>query len=119
MTPSVAIRIVRVVATLGVAVLAGVILWASVSGDFGAEGATILDLPWGVVSLVDIYTGALVVWLWITWRDGLLTGLVFLVLLVVLGNLASAGYVAWRAWTSPDVAHLLLGRRLAAPAAGD
>lgn len=113
-----AIRVVRVVATLAVAVLGGVILWASVAGDFGAEGASILDLPWGVVSLVDIYTGALVVWLWIAWRDGLLSGLAFLVVLVVLGNLASAGYVAWRAWTSPDVPHLLLGRRMAASPGG-
>ena len=49
--------LVRVlVATLG-AGFAGLIGWAVMRGDFMAEGAALLAMPWGQVTLADLYLG--------------------------------------------------------------
>ncbi len=104
-------KTIRAVATVGVVIMVVAIAWALATGDLRAEGAVIIGLPWGVVSLVDVYVGVALIVAWIRWRDGNSTALVWLVVLVVLGHLGSAVYVAWRAWTSPDVPTLLLGPR--------
>lgn len=104
-------KTIRGVATVAVAVMVVAIGWAFVTGDFGEEGGVILGLPWGVVSIIDVYVGAVLVLAWIRWRDGTAAALAWLVVLFVLGNLGSALYVAWRAWTSPDVPTMLLGPR--------
>lgn len=104
-------KTIRSVSTAGVVIMVTAITWAVVTGDFAVEGAEIVGLPWGVVSLIDIYVGVALVVVWIRWRDGNATALGWLVLLVLLGHLGSALYVAWRAWTTPDVPTLLLGPR--------
>ena len=100
----------RIVSALGAVLLGGAILVALVSGDLVAEGRVIFDIPWGWVSVLDVYTGVAIVATWIWWRDGAAMGAVWLVLLIVLGHLATALYVAWRAWTSASVEELLTGR---------
>lgn len=104
-------KTIRGVATVAVVVMVVAIAWAFMAGDFAEEGGEILGLPWGVVSIIDIYVGAALVLAWIRWRDGNGAAIAWLVVLVVLGHLGSALYVAWRAWTSPDVPTLLLGPR--------
>ena len=40
-------------------------------GDFWKDGGALMDNPWGVVSLVDVYVGFLLFlgWVWmISWR---------------------------------------------------
>lgn len=101
--------VIRAVASLLVVIMAIAILVAVSSGDFSSDGETILGLKWGVVSLLDIYTGAALFAVWIWWRDGWKAGLAWLAILVALGHLASALYVAWRAWTTDSVQGLLIG----------
>ncbi|MBT8211931.1 MAG: DUF1475 family protein [Acidimicrobiia bacterium] len=101
---------IRSLATLLAVVMAVAIGIAIVGGDFSEEGEILLGLQWGVVSLIDVYTGAALVAFWIWWRDGWRTGLAWLVLLVVLGHMATAAYVAWRSWTADSVESLLTGR---------
>ncbi len=103
---------IRIVATVLALVMGTAIIWAAVGGDFSGDGNVILGLRWGVVSIIDIYVGAAVVAIWIWWRDGLRAGVIWVVALVVLGHLATAGYVAWRAWSVDSVQSLLMGRRL-------
>ena len=100
---------IRTISAVGAVVLGGAILLALFTGDFGAEGSAILDMPWGVVSVIDVYTGVAIVAAWIWWRDGAAMGFVWLVLLIVLGHMATALYVAWRAWTSESIEALLTG----------
>jgi hypothetical protein len=38
-------------------VFTAMIGWASLRGDFGAEFAAITNMPWGQVTLVDLYLG--------------------------------------------------------------
>lgn len=71
--------------------------WASVRGDFGAEFAAITNMPWGQVSLVDLYLGfglyGAAVWLV---EDTLTTKLLWAVPVIFLGNAWSLLWVVVR-----------------------
>lgn len=102
----------RTVAVVAVVAMAATIVYGFVAGDFGADGAALLELAWGRVTMVDLYLAFGAVWAWIAFREGsIVAAMAWAVLIVVLGSLAIWGYVAWRATTSRDVPHLLLGDR--------
>jgi hypothetical protein len=73
------------------------ILWASFRGDFGAEFAAISSMPWGQVSLVDLYLGFLLYGcaVWVI-EDKLMTKLLWVLPVIVLGNAWSLIWVAVR-----------------------
>jgi hypothetical protein len=84
----------KVVSLLGALAMAGVILWAAIAGDFSEEGAQIVALPWGVVSLVDLYSGFALIIVWFFFReDSWVFALIWSVLLLVMGNLCFCVYV--------------------------
>jgi hypothetical protein len=84
------------VALLAVAFTA-MIGWASLRGDFGAEFAAITAMPWGRVSLADLYLGfglyAAAVWLV---EEKLTTKLMWALPILVLGNAWSLIWVVVR-----------------------
>ena len=45
------------------------ITWAFVTGDFWREGAILMRLPWGVMSVIDVYTGGTLFAGWIAARE--------------------------------------------------
>lgn len=49
--------------------MTAVILWAASSDDSSAQLAALLAMPWGVVSLVDLYTGFSLYCGWIWFRE--------------------------------------------------
>ncbi|MEN9873747.1 MAG: hypothetical protein RL186_644 [Pseudomonadota bacterium] len=71
--------------------------WASLRGDFGAEFAALTTMPWGKVSLTDLYLGFLLygcaVWLI---EDKLSNRLLWALPVIVLGNAWSLIWVAVR-----------------------
>jgi len=71
--------------------------WASVRGDFGAEFAAITAMPWGQVSLADLYLGFLLYGfaVWVVEKD-LKTRLLWAVPVIFLGNAWSLVWVAVR-----------------------
>lgn len=89
-----------------------VAIWfGAVEGEFAAEGSQIWALPWGRVSLVDLYLGLAIFGGWVAVRERRpLTTLLWWVSLVVLGNLAAGVYLTIAAFRSHDFEHLLLGR---------
>ncbi len=104
----------RTVAVVAAVAMAATIVYGFVAGDFTADGGALLDLAWGRVTIVDLYLAFGAVWAWIAFREGTVTtAILWAVLIAVLGSLAIWGYVAWRATTSRDVPHLLLGDRVA------
>jgi hypothetical protein len=63
-------------------------------GDFFADGALIVANPWGIVSLVDLYTGFALFGAWIYYREAnKLIALVWIVILMVLGFWLASLYV--------------------------
>jgi hypothetical protein len=71
--------------------------WASFRGDIGAEFGAISAMPWGQVSLVDLYLGFLLYGcaIWVV-EDKLSTKLLWALPVVVLGNAWSLIWVAVR-----------------------
>jgi hypothetical protein len=87
-------KIAKVLALLGTVIMAGAILYAIVYGDFREEGRMILSIPWGVVSLVDLYTGFFLFAGWIAYREASWwPAIIWIVLLMFLGFLTGALYV--------------------------
>jgi hypothetical protein len=78
-------------------VFTAMIGWASLRGDFGAEFAAITNMPWGQVTLVDLYIGfglyAAAVWLV---EDKLTVKLLWALPIIVLGNAWSLMWVVVR-----------------------
>ncbi len=107
------VKIVRWVAWLAVGLMTLAIALASVNGDFGAEGSALLDLAWGRVTLIDLYTGILLVSIWVWWREARPgRAALWIGVFVVTGNLGVALYVALAAGRAGSVIELLAGTRL-------
>lgn len=107
-------RAIRWTSTAAVTLMCAVIFYGIVVGDFGEEFGIMASIPWGRVSLVDLYLALLVGGSWIAWRErSALASMVWLVIVAALGSLALAIYIARASWHSDDVAELLLGRERA------
>ncbi len=107
---------VRAFSVIAVLIMAAVIAFGFVSGDFTSEGSQIWGLAWGQVTLVDLYVGLAIFGVWVAVRQrGIFTTGLWWLVLVVLGNLAAAIYLLWAAFTSGDFRELLLGRYRSAP----
>lgn len=70
-----------------------VIFWAQ--SQVSILDSPIPELPWGVVSLVDLYAGFTLFGLWIIYKESLLKSFFWIVGLIVLGNLTTAIYVIY------------------------
>ncbi len=86
-------RFAKVVAIIGVLAMTAVLLYGFIGGDFFAEGAQLLALPWGVVSLVDLYTGFILFSGWIIYREkSLPVALAWTFAMMTLGFFAGSLY---------------------------
>lgn len=62
-------NVAKILTILGVLAMTAVIGYAFIAGDFAAEGAILTSLPWGIVSLVDLYVGFTLFSAWIVYRE--------------------------------------------------
>lgn len=86
-------RIAKTIAALGVLAMGTVLIYAFLQGDFAVEGSVLLGMPWGIVSLVDLYVGFSLFSAWIVFRErSLATSVVWIVLVMVLGFFAASLY---------------------------
>lgn len=105
--------IARWVALAGVLAMSAAIGYALLIGDFAREGAALTAMPWGIVSLVDLYTGFVLIALWVLYREAARPiAWVWVAAILVLGNLATAAYVLWALQHSgTDARRFFLGAR--------
>ena len=79
----------------GVALLMAAALVHGLSvGNLFAEGASLLSLAWGRVTVIDVYAGLALFAVWIWWREprAWVAG-AWIVALCLLGNLVAGCYV--------------------------
>jgi len=62
----------EIISLIGVLAMSGSITWAVASGNFSEEGGKLLSMPWGIVSMVDLYVGFTLFSCWIVYRDKVL-----------------------------------------------
>ena len=87
-------KIAKIIAGLGIIAMTGALLYGFTVGDFSADGGKILQNPWGIVSLVDLYTGFTLFSAWIVYRErSLLPAVVWVVLMMVLGFFTASVYI--------------------------
>jgi hypothetical protein len=79
-------RIAKLIALLGLLAMTGVLIYGFAVGDFAEEGRELLSMPWGIVSLVDLYVGFALFSIWIVYRErSAVRSVVWVVLMMVLG----------------------------------
>jgi hypothetical protein len=87
-------KISKLIALLGLLAMSAALVYGLTVGDFFADGALIVANPWGIVSLVDLYTGFALFGAWIYYREAnKLIALVWIVILMVLGFWLASLYV--------------------------
>ena len=83
----------KIVAWIALLAMTAVLLNGFVSGDLAGEGGQLLRMPWGIVSLVDLYAGFALFSIWIVYRErSLATKVIWVILMMVLGFWAGALY---------------------------
>jgi len=105
-------KLAKAISLLGVLAMTGVIAWAFATGDFAGEGGQLLSMPWGIVSLVDLYTGFTLFSCWIVYREkSLWRSVVWVMLMMTLGFFTGSLYALIALYTSGgDWRRFWLGR---------
>jgi len=81
------------IALIGLLAMTAVLIYGFTVGDFAAEGSRLTAMPWGIVSLVDLYVGFALFSCWIVFRErSLALSVIWVVLMMVLGFWAGALY---------------------------
>ncbi len=86
-------KIAKIISILGMLAMTAVIANGFINGDFSGEGSRLLSMPWGIVSLVDLYTGFTLFSMWIIYREkSLPVAIVWTVAMMTLGFFTGALY---------------------------
>ena len=85
--------ITKVIAYLITIAMVSTIFWAQ--SQVSLFDSTIPSLPWGIVSLVDLYAGFILIGILISYKEKWLSALIWIFFLMILGNLTTAIYVIY------------------------
>jgi hypothetical protein len=101
---------IRLLAAAGTLAMAVAIVLGFATASFTEDGAAIVGLVWGRVTLVDIYLAFLFGWLWIAWRERS-TGraAAWLVATLITGSFALFAYLLLASLRSATVPALVVG----------
>jgi hypothetical protein len=84
------------------AIMFGFLTLAILRGDFGPETGLIAALPWGQMTLVDLYSGFIIFGLFVIWQEEhLYFAALWIALILLLGNIVSIIYlIKWLLFSS-------------------
>ena len=107
-------KIAKAIALLGLLAMTAILIYGFTVGDFAAEGKQLLSMPWGIVSLVDLYVGFVLFSGWIIYREkSAVRSVVWVILMMILGFWTASLYTLIALQTSGgDWRRFWLGRRL-------
>jgi hypothetical protein len=106
-------RIAKALSLLGLLAMTGILIYGFTVGNFSSEGAKLVAMPWGIVSLVDLYVGFTLFSCWIVFREkAVIPSIIWVILMMVLGFWAGALYTFIALQTSGgDWKHFWYGKR--------
>ncbi len=94
-------KTVKILSALGLLAMTVVLFYGFTAGDFFAEGDVLTSMPWGIVSLVDLYTGFALFAAWIFYREkSLLAAALWTLGMLTLGFWAGSLYTLLTAFNS-------------------
>jgi hypothetical protein len=83
----------KVISLLGILAMTAVLVYGFTVGDFFGEGGRLVAMPWGIVSLVDLYTGFTLFSMWIIYREkSLPVAILWTIAMMTLGFFAGSLY---------------------------
>ncbi len=83
----------KAIAILGMLSMGGILIYGFTVGDFSGEGSMLLRMPWGQVSLVDVYVGFMLFSGWVVYREkSVLRSIIWIVAIIILGNFTASLY---------------------------
>ena len=86
-------KLAKVVAWLATVIMGATLLYGFTQGDLSADGSVLLSIPWGIVSLVDVYVGFTLFSGWVVFRErSLPVAIVWVILIMVLGFFIAGVY---------------------------
>ena len=86
-------KIAKIITFLGILAMTAVLIYGFTVGDFFAEGSKLFAMPWGIVSLVDLYTGFVLFSGWIIYREkSLPVAILWTIAMMLLGFFAGSLY---------------------------
>ncbi len=87
-------KLAKIIAWIGLLAMTIALFNGFINGRFQEDGSMILNNPWGVVSLVDLYVGFILFAMWMIFREkDILHAVIWVVSIMVLGFFAGALYV--------------------------
>ena len=96
-------KIAKIISILGILAMTAVLIYGFTVGDFFSEGSKLAAMPWGIVSLVDLYTGFALFSAWIIYREkSLPLAILWTVAMMTLGFFAGSLYAFITLQTSRD-----------------
>ena len=106
-------KLAKAISLFGILAMTGILVYAFTVGDFSGEGTKLLTMPWGIVSLVDLYVGFTLFSCWIVYREkAVLPSIIWVVLMMVLGFFTGALYTFTALQTSGgDWKRFWMGKR--------
>jgi len=107
-------RIEKIISLSGLLAMTGILIYGFTIGNFSEEGSRLLAMPWGIVSLVDLYVGFTLFSCWIVFREKKwLPSVVWVILMMTLGFWAGTLYTFIALQTSRgDWKRFWYGKRL-------
>ena len=101
---------IRLFAGFTVGAMLAVIAAAFTTSSLTGDGAILLDLAWGRVTLIDLYLAFGIMWLWIAFRErSVWRAVAWLVATVTTGSLAIGVYLLWASIRAASPTELALG----------
>jgi hypothetical protein len=86
-------KIAKFISILGILAMTAVLIYGFTIGDFSGEGSQLTSMPWGIVSLVDLYTGFILFSMWIIYREkSLPVAILWTIAMMVLGFFTGSLY---------------------------
>lgn len=86
-------RLAKTISLAGILAMTAALAHGIMEGDFFAEGSQLMAMPWGIVSLVDLYTGFTLFSSWIVYRERSLgAAVLWTVAMMTLGFFAGSLY---------------------------
>jgi hypothetical protein len=96
-------KIAKIISILGILAMTAVLIYGFTVGNFSGEGSQLLSMPWGIVSLVDLYTGFTLFSMWIIYREkSLPIAILWTIAMMTLGFFAGALYTFITLQTSTE-----------------
>lgn len=87
-------KLAKTISWICLSAMTGGLINGFVNGDFMKDGKALLENPWGIMSMIDLYVGFILFSMWIIFREkNKLVGVLWTVLMMTLGFFTGSLYI--------------------------